>query len=224
MMSIILTWKEYTDMWNKILKFKEDPKNGRLPYYVDVKNVRITTAGYQDAARRVTRFRDKEGRSPNTVELFGTKVGSVTPPTSKPPFILKVEDALGGKFNNFTEFYNLCKNRIHCDYANDIYPQGSAVQRLKEGKGLNCSDWSQIGYAVAKALGYKVRYVHVYCTKSKVGHIRLQVAGKELGANWVGIDLSAAAENNYPLGRVWCGRGPILSYDDPWLLADDGKT
>lgn len=159
----------------------------------------------------------------------------VTPNPAKQPTIVasdkndvlsRIAIAIGGKFNNFTEFANILgKNEIYSKYNNDIYTQADAIERLRKGLGLNCADFSQIGYYVAKTLGYDVKYAHIRC-KSGGGHIVLYVKGKELGSNWVVVDLASMASvgSKYKIGQYWCSNGKIESWDDEWLMSDDGRT
>jgi hypothetical protein len=228
--TIKITFQEYA----KIIKSKNDFKKlrGRNPNYIIVQNkYRTYEPDYVDAINRVNAFYRRKSRYPKTINIIIDN-----PPKNKPSkptvylsdksdFLKSIAKAIGGKFNTFTEFYNLVHNEIYAHYNNDIYPQGQAITRLQKNLPLNCSDFSQLGYKVANELGYVVRFVHAKC-KVSGGHIYLQVKGKELGDKWVNADLAAAASDNsnYPLGKVWCSDGKIVSYNDPWLILDDGKT
>ena len=127
-------------------------------------------------------------------------------------------EKLLGTFTTFTEFYNKCKGRGYGNYYNDIK---TLAQEYNTIANLNCADASQLAYNLAKEMGYSVRYCHVYCTQSGSGHIYLQVAGKELGSNWVKVDMAACMSvgSQYPIGQVWCSDAKISSYDDQWLIS-----
>jgi len=142
--------------------------------------------------------------------------------SSKGPIQTACEKLLGS-FTNFTGFYNKCKGRGYGSYYNDIKTLSEEYSTIAN---LNCADASQLAYNLAKEMGYSVRYCHVYCTQSGSGHIYLQVKGNELGSNWVKVDLAAAmsVSSQYNIGSVWCSDAKISSYDDEWLLSDDGKT
>jgi hypothetical protein len=144
--------------------------------------------------------------------------------SDKSPFHLLVEEHIQGAYTNFTQFYDIMRGKGYSYYYNDIYPQGQALDRLKNNSGLNCADVAQIGYAVAKDLGYGVRYVRVMCKTG--GHIVLQIKGKEIGDNWTWVDLAAciSVSGHYDIGDRWCNYAPALEYDPSWLLSDDGKT
>jgi hypothetical protein len=102
------------------------------------------------------------------------------------------------------------------------------MARLLNGECLNCADFAQLLKAWIEALNqlgkkYQWRYAHIRC-QSGAGHIILQVKGEELGNVWVDVDPAAAASSDvYKIGTRWCQTGKIESFNDPWLLVDDGE-
>jgi peptidoglycan hydrolase-like protein with peptidoglycan-binding domain len=138
-------------------------------------------------------------------------------PSNKSAFHLMIEDHVKFKYNTWTEFFNGMSSKGYSYYYDDIYPQGQALDRLKANSGLNCADVSQIGYAVAKDLGLEVHYGHLK------GHIVNIIGSIKNGTIY---DLARKISVNSPFtgpGDHWCSL-PFLSYDDPWLLSDDGFT
>lgn len=212
-------WKDYSEMWTRINRFKM--LVGRLPNYADIKGLRIYQQEYLDAKRRVEAFIKENKRNPYTVRMTGEIL------IIKSEFHKLVEASIGGTYDNFTGFYNHVKDEVYKSYNSDVYSQKEALNRLKAKQGLNCTDLSQIGYAVAKDLGgYQVEYVHVKCRVSGQGHIRLRIKGREFN-DWTGIDLAACAYSNYPIGKVWCADGiniPVTNESHAWLFSDDGVT
>ena len=71
-------------------------------------------------------------------------------------------------------------------------------------------------YHVGKALGYKVRAVHVWCTASNVGHVRLDF---NRGDGWFSRDGASVLDGN-SITHVWCANGEILEYDPSWFYAN----
>jgi len=217
------TYASYIQMWDALLAFKA--KNGRLPNYIDWGGLRITHAAYEDAFKRVVAYRlNHGGANPGTVGMSGTDINTPPQPapSGKSAFHLLVEQSVGS-YNTFTDYYNRIKAKSWKGYENDIYNQVQELQRLKGNLPLNCSDHSQLGYAVAKDLGYNVRFEHIKC-KVSGGHVILNVSGHELGSSYISADLAYAANSNGPLGRHWCENGTTISYNDPWLMSDDGHT
>lgn len=142
--------------------------------------------------------------------------------TNKTQFHQAVEKAVG-TYNTFTEYYNRIKAKTWQGYYNDIYNQQQEIQRLTNNQPLNCTDHSQLGKAVAEDMDYEALYCRVTCKSG--GHIILKVRGKELGSNWVNVDLAAAASSDYSIGSYWCSSyaKPVV-IDEAWINSDDGRT
>jgi hypothetical protein len=190
--------------------------NGYAPELYTTRYGQLSFYGVIWTLSRVLAFYKENNYLPNYVVLenrFKTNKGPIQNACEK----------LLGTFTTFTEFYNKCKGRGYGSYYNDVK---TLAQEYNTIANLNCADASQLAYNLAKEMGYNVRYCHVYCTQSGSGHIYLQVAGKELGSNWVKVDMAACMSvgSQYPIGQVWCSDAKISSYDDQWLMSDDGKT
>jgi hypothetical protein len=221
MQTIKIEYAEYQDMMRRVTEFASTHE-GRLPNYVDYKQLRIPKEEYLDAQRRVEAFpATHSGRLPRTVKVTGTPL--TMPLSDKTNFLRSMADAVGSKFNSFTELYNLIKGRGYGYYYNDRYSQADAVARLKSRAGLNCSDICQLMAQSGKDMGYTVRFVHVICL-SGTGHIQIDIKGREFGDKWKRCDPAAALKSSYFLGNLWCSSGRVISYDDAWLISDDGRT
>lgn len=172
---------------------------------------------------RILRFYHENQALPNYVNVSKwTGATPVTETSTKSSFHQAVEKAVSS-YSTFTEYYNKIKAKTWKGYYNDIYSQSEEIQRLANNQYLNCTDHSQLGFAVAQDLGYDAVYCRVTCKSG--GHITLKVKGKELGSNWVNVDLAAAAQSSYNLGSYWCSSyaKPVV-IDESWLNSDDGKT
>lgn len=220
-------WTDPQSMEKRVAKWKQS-HNGQNPLIVYLKPNGadwVSFAKYMDMYVRFTKWTDQKGNYPNFVWV--TQGGRTPNITTKTAFHLSVESAVG-PYNNFTEYYNHILTKTYGHYNDDVYTQLQEIQRLKANLPLNCSDESQLGYAVAWDMGYEAKFIHVKCNKSGEGHVYLQVRGKELGSNWVNVDLAAASSpgSRYPIGKTWCTAGiggTKISENDPWLLSDDGK-
>lgn len=227
----ILTLTEYQKMLQYIAAWQKQNRTTRLPNYVDIAGHRVTKAQYQDMMKRVENWKiTHQGQLPAEIGIEGPIMSVSKTAPSYGVLQKKLIDAVG-YFTTFTEFYVLCKARGYLHYVNDIYDQITAIARLKNRAGLNCSDISQIGYFLAKEMGYKVAFEHIVC-KSGVGHIILRIDGKEFGDHgndpfaWKRVDLAAriSVGSQYALGNIWCSDGRHLSFNDSWLMTDDGRT
>ncbi|OEC87905.1 MULTISPECIES: hypothetical protein [Methanobacterium] len=210
-------------------------KNGKLPSYASINGKKILKKDIQDALTRSNNYFKKNGKCAGNVNMVLQDSTPVSTNPIKTELLKTIEKAVNGTFKTATQFYNLVKaNEKYDHYSNDIYPQGKALTRLINNQGLNCADFAQIGHASIFELNkvyrtkYQVDYVHVACKSSSgqynIGHIVLRVKGEEF-KDWTVFDVAEAASGGLPIGRTMCSLGyKVLSYNDPWLLSDDGKT
>lgn len=217
-----ITKAQFEDMIKRFNAFVV--KNKREPLTIKILaggSDYISLLRYRDMLLRYTNFYKANKRYPNYI-VVNPAAAAPSYGSDKTAYLKKFADAVGAKFNTFSVAYDLIKNRGYSYYYNDVYDQNQALARLKAKQGLNCSDICQLMYQVAKDLGYSVRYVHIKCA-SGGGHIQIDVKGKEFGDSWKRVDPAAALNSGRELGYLWCADGKLLSYDDTWLLSDDGS-
>ncbi len=197
--------------------------NGRMPNYItftiDGKEYNVELMAYIDAHNRINKFLVAERRTPDYVTMT-----SMTPIVRNIGPIQKgVEGTLKRTFDTFTQFYNYMLGRGYLKYFNDVKTLAEEIAVLAK---LNCADATQLAVLLAREMGYSARFVHVKCVQSGEGHIYGEIRGKEFGANWVKFDMAACMSiySKYDLGKVWCQDAKPISYNDPWLESDDGRT
>ncbi len=220
-----LTNAQYREMWKRITKWQA--KNpSKLPNYVTISDMkvgvnRVTKNQFLDMKKRWDAWKSAhKGQEPNKIGIGGP-VGSGNLLVVGP--IQKALMNAVGSFQSFTGFYKLCKNRGYAYYFDDRYAQSQAIKRLKGRMGLNCVDSAQLGYYLAKEMGYQVKYQRTVCRKSDgtyVGHILLKIKGREF-SSWTIVDLAACLDRGKPLGYYW-GKPPY-DINEGWLNVDDGK-
>jgi len=138
----------------------------------------------------------------------------------KPAILLALEKALGGRINDFNDFYALiqqhgvynhynCRRYLSPAYLNK-YGMSTAIQRIRNG-GMNCADYSQLGIYVLTALAtmgkkHKWYVKHVYCNSRsgkpnpKAGHFLLCVDDED-------ADVAEAASGAKPRPHNMCYYG-----------------
>lgn len=207
-----LTNAQYKEMWKKITKWQVAQHTARLPNYVDISYMKVgvnkvTKSQYLDMKKRWDAWKSAHnGKEPNTIGIEGSISGN-NPSQAGP-----IQNALMvavGPFYSFKGFYNLCKYRKYDFYRNNKYSRSQAIQRLKSRSGLNCVDVSQLGYALAKEMGYEVKFLETSCRGpdgKPVGHVLLKIKGKEF-KSWTIVDLAACISKGMPIGRNW-GKSP----------------
>lgn len=221
--SIVLEdWKNIMYRYNAYVE-----KNHKEPSicYIDISNKYryISNTKYKDILQRYNDYQLKNNKEPNQVYINIVKI-NINGVLEKAESCVGKFIVNGNAWQSFINFYNKLKGRGYLHYNNDIFAANTAWYRLQNKLGLNCSDISQILYAVAKALGLNVRFVHVIC-KSKIGHIQIDVMNPTT-KRYVRVDGAAALSiySQYSFGRLWCANGYLQSYQDAWLVSDDGKT
>ena len=205
-----LTKEQWKETWDRVIKWK-DTHGGVWPTYVDISKhhvgiERIDEQTYKKMHDRWDKWKNEHnGQEPDIIGIEDKAGGGGNkPPLNAGPIQKKLMDAVG-KFTTFTEFYNLCKGRKYAFYLNHKYSRDTSIKRLKNRQGLNCVDVSQLGYALAKEMGYQIKFQETSCSNG--GHVLLKVKGKELGSNWVIVDLAACISvvSKARLGHYWCG-------------------
>jgi len=200
-------------------------KNGKLPIYTTINGKKCLIKDIIDATTRSNNYYKKNKKCVNKVNMT---LQTETTSTTKTKFHQTVEEHVGFKYDTWEQFFAGMGGKGYKYYDNDVYPQGQALDRLKNNSGLNCSDISQIGVAVLKDLGQEAHYGHIKCKEG--GHIviikgPIKNAVKE-GRVW---DLAKKISKTSPFvagaNDYWCkDTGTFVSYDDSWLLSDDGVT
>lgn len=199
--------------------------NKRYPniIYTETNQYRyITQQKYQDMKNRWDKFIKENNREPKFMNINVVKTYPEKTKTEDQKYIDLFSDAVGKKITSFQQGYEAIKNRGYILYYNDVYDMSTALNRLKNRKGINCCDISQLLYRLAKAFGLEVHYVHLMC-KSGTGHIIIKVR-KKGDSKWTWVDGAAALSSGKDYGSGWCYNGRVVCEDDRWLLSDDGKT
>lgn len=159
---------------------------------------------------------------PITNKALGIIGVSPVPTGIKGAIQLAVEKKLG-TFASFTGYYNKMIGRGYSHYLGDAK---TLAQEEATMAYLNCSDATQVSVFLAREMGYTAKFVHVKCPQSGEGHVYGMISGKEFGAGWTKFDVAAAMSvgTKARLGTGWCFSATPISYNDPWLESDDGKT
>ena len=98
-------------------------------------------------------------------------------------------------------------------YYDDRYSNRETINRLANRQGVNCTDVHQMLWHIGKVLGYDVRAVHVWCTTSNVGHVRLDF---NKGDGWFHRDAAAVIDGEC-IECIWCANGTQLAINPAWF-------
>lgn len=112
-------------------------------------------------------------------------------------------------------------------YESERHSLENELKQIQNNGTCNCTDFAQLYYEAYKEAGWsmeKIRYCNGYisgCVGGRYGHVWLNV---DLGNGWEVCDPSGAAKGK-PWGSFICGhQDGTPSYNQSWLLSDDGVT
>ena len=140
-------------------------------------------------------------------------------PQPKKTYSEEIFDYFTSKFGRPSSIDDALRKIQAKDYAfyyDDSYSNKTTIDRIKAGKGVNCTDVHQMLWHIGKVLGYEVRAVHVWCNVSNVGHVRLDF---NRGDGWFSRD-GASVLDGECVTCIWCSNGTVLAYNPSWFLSN----
>lgn len=198
---------------------KDNKSYDLFPNYVTgVDGTKYYLNTYTDMAKRVIAFRKKNGRNPSYINVQGANKNNTTSKTTDKT-LAKFEDYFG-KVTDFDSALAKIDGRGYKYYYNSVYNTNDTLKRIKDKKGVNCTDSSQLMYRIALALGYTVQFIHVQCSSG--GHIRLRLKHKKnTGGEWIYRDPACVlSPNGKGIRCNWCMDGRIIDYNPSWIMSD----
>ena len=209
-----LTKNEYIKLAKDIVSFY---KKGRCPNYALYQKYKISPQVFGYDFAKIARFYGINARLPNTCEfnsnVFKSKnnAPTITPNEAYTYFVKKT----GFKGSTIDEVLAYVKK--HGKY--EFYFNGHKTNKqVTDAMAGNCTDWLQWLINIAEALGYEWKCLHVYCTKSKCGHVRGQFKhSKHTGGKWINRDPAAVADSG-SLTSIWCSNGKLLATNPSWFM------
>ena len=209
-----LTKNEYIKLAKDIVSFY---KKGRCPNYALYQKYKISPQVFGYDFAKIARFYGINARLPNTCEfnsnVFKSKnnAPTITPNEAYTYFVKKT----GFKGSTIDEVLTYIKK--HGKYL--FYFDGHKTNKqMTDSLAGNCTDWLQWLINIAEALGYEWKCLHVYCTKSKCGHVRGQFKhSKHTGGKWINRDPAAVADSG-SLTSISCSNGKLLATNPSWFM------
>lgn len=182
---------------------------GFLPNYVTRKTGDLIYKNeYVDMANRVNAYEITHCKSPAIVYRTTQPAGDTWTQFTN----------TFGKVGTIDEALGKVKGKGYKMYYNSEYSNQKAIERIKKGLGINCTDSSQVFYRIGQHLGYSVQFVHVQCKSG--GHVRLRLKhSKHTGGKWINRD-PAAVLNGNSVTSIWCADGTVKAYDPAWIFTD----
>lgn len=210
--------KDYVKLAQYVIDFVK--KNKRLPNYIQWNNYKIRCKLYIYCFAKIVKFYDDHGALPNYCN-FNSKDFSTEATGSTNEFFNYFVKVFG-KVSTIDGALEKVKDRGYGYYYDDKYGNKEAVDRIKKGWGINCTDSCQLFWHIAKELGYDVQCLHVRCSGGD-GHVRLKLRHKKYSDNeWFYRDPAAVLDaNGRAVSYNWCTSGYTLLATNPnWFLAN----
>ena len=144
-----------------------------------------------------------------------------TKPTPPKTYSEEIFDYFSSKFGKPTSIDNALikiKGRGYGFYYDNRKTNKQTIDALatRGADKPNCTDVHQMLWHIGKVLGYDVRAVHVWCTTSNVGHVRLDF---NKGDGWFHRDAAAVIDGEC-IECIWCGNGDVLGINSSWFMSN----
>lgn len=215
----VLSKTDYIRIAREITAFYH--ANKRCPNFVVHQNKKIRPKLFSYCFSKIINFYISNKRLPSTCK-FDSNVFMTKQAPSKAGY--SDDDVANyfmkqfGKVSTIDEALTKVNNRGYAYYYDDVYNNKNAIDRMKQGKGVNCTDSCQVFWHIAKALGYDVKCLHVQCSTG--GHVRLQLKhSKHTGGNWINRDPACVLSNNgKPITAIWCPNAPLNATNPKWFI------
>lgn len=210
---------DYIKLAREIVAFYSS--NKRCPNYIIYNKKKLKPQLFSYCFAKIIKFYIENKRYPTTC-TFNTNVFKSNTSTK----IVSNDEVFNyfikvfGNVTTIDEALNKVKEHGYAYYYDDTYTNKQSIDRMKAKKGINCTDSCQVFYHIAKALGYSVNVLHVYCSGTGGGHVRLQLKhSKHTKGNWINRDPACVlSQNGKPLTSIWCEGGKLLDTNGAWFM------
>ena len=206
---------EYIRLAREVVAFMNTHK--RTPNYLSYQSYKIKPQLFSYCFAKIIKFYIENKRYPTNC-TFNTNVFKSNTSTVKITHneVFDYFVKIFGNVTTFDEALQKVKEKGYAYYYDDTYTNKQSIDRMKAGKGVNCTDSCQVFYHIAKALGYSVSVVHVYCTGSGGGHVRLVVSKN--GKSWNRDPACVLSANGKAISEIWCSNGKLLGTNPKWFM------
>ena len=203
----------YLDMAKRLTAYVE--KNNKLPNYITIGNKRMRVSDYTYMFSKVLLYYDEHNQLPNYVNV-NSKV--YVKPEESGNVVYDYFVKVFGKITCIDDALEKIDRKGYGYYYDDVYSNKEAIDRMKAGKGVNCTDSCHVFYNlglvfVKKGVYKKVECLHVKCQGGD-GHVRLRftLPNGEKFYRDPACTLSDGGVCN------WCMNGTLLAIDPYWFM------
>jgi hypothetical protein len=206
--------KDYVDMANRLIKYCD--KNKQLPNFISVGSNKMKVEDYTYMfARVLVYYADHKNAYPNYAEANSK---AFTKPSESTNDVYNYFVKVFGSFGDTIDgALSKISRRGYGYYYDDVYSNKQSIDRMKAGKGVNCTDSCQVFYNIMLALIKKGKYKKVECLHIKCsggdGHVRLRITFNDVTK----IYRDPACTLNSGGTCNWCMNGTLLGIDPYWF-------
>lgn len=210
-----VTKNQYLDLAKKLTNFIE--KEHRMPNYLAWNGYKIASNLFTYTFARCLIYYDKYGKYDSEITV-NQKV--FTKPVETKNEVYNYFVKVFGSFDNTVDgFLTKIKDKGYDYYYDDKYSNKQCIDRLKKGKGINCTDSCQMAMNIIKQLILlgkykKVECYHVDCSSG--GHVKLCIT-KNDGTKFIRDIACVISRNGKSLSCVWCTNSP-KAVNPSWFM------
>lgn len=211
---------DYIDMAKRLVAYVET--NKRMPNYITYKTFKVGHDVYTHlfAIALVTSI--ETGYLPKKVNVNSkafvkkTETGNVVY-----DYFVKTFGSFGDTIDGALSKVN---NKGYAYYYDDAYSNKESINRIKAGKGINCTDSCHVFYNIMLELIKKGKYrkvecLHVMCQSG--GHVKLRITLKD-GSKIIRDPAAVLSNNGQGVTANWCTNYPI-AVNPSWFMANLNK-
>lgn len=207
--------EDYIDMAKRLTKYVE--LNKSLPNYILYKDKKIKPRLYTLMFAKVLVSFNKKGYYPAEVTINSK---AFTKPIETDNEVYNYFVKVFGSFDNTIDgALKKVANKGYGYYYDDVYSNKQSIDRMKAGKGVNCTDSCHVFYNILLQLialkkYKKVDLLHVKCQGGD-GHVRLRITMND--GSFIYRDPAAVLDNGI-ITSNWCLNGSLIAINPQWFL------
>ena len=207
--------KDYKDMASRLVKFVDTNKT--LPNYIIINGKKMKMQDYVYMFSRILVYYFNNGTYPRYAEVNSK---AFTKPTETVNEVYDYFVKVFGKFDNTIDgALKKIAGKGYGYYYDDKYSNKEAIDRMKTGKGVNCTDSCDVFYNIMLQLIELGKYKKVECLHIKCrggdGHVRLRITLKD--GSYIYRDPAAVLDSGV-ITKNWCSNGTLLAVNPSWFM------
>ena len=201
--------KEYLQLCRNLTNYVE--KNKRLPNYLTYHEYKIRPRLYTYIFAKILIYQYKHHKQAKQVNV-NSKIFKKPIETTNKVYNHFID--VFGKFDNTIDgALQKVNGKGYAYYYDDLYSNETAINRIKQGKGINCTDSCQVFYNIMEQLialkkYKKVECLHVQCSSG--GHVKLKIT-KNDGSTIIRDPACVLSDNGKPVTCTWCTNTGVIN-------------